>query len=223
MGILIAGVFGLALGFPSLSLSGHFLAIATIAFQTIVYLILTQWNSFTGGQFGIPVPAIGPATLFDIHTPRSFYYLTLAVTLLCVLIVWRLAASRLGTGWEAIREDELLARAIGLNTTRGKLIAFVASAAMAGAAGVLNSFHVEGVSPSDFSIWTSAIVVAMVVIGGRGTIFGPIVGAATLTLLPEVLRPMQDYRMILFGLLMILIVQFFPKGIWGLFGRPGLP
>jgi len=222
LGMACASVFGLILGFPSLRLSGHFLAITTIAFQTIVYLVLTQWTSFTGGQFGIAVPKVGATVLFGrplfaITTPYAFYYLALAAMTVSVLVAWRLASSRLGKEWQAIRDDELLARMIGIDATRDKLVAFVISAGLAGGAGVLSAYYVQGVSPNDFSIWTSATVVGMVLIGGRGTIVGAVLGAAMLTLLPEILRPIQDFRMVIFGLLMILTVQFLPRGLVSLF------
>jgi branched-chain amino acid transport system permease protein len=223
-GILFAGGFGLIVGIPALRLSGHFLAITTIAFQTIVYLVLTQWTSFTGGQFGIPVPKIGAVSvfgvrIFEVTTTRGMYFVALAVTIVSLAVAWRLGTSRIGREWLAIHDDELLARSIGLNTTAGKLMAFVASAALAGAAGVVAAYYVQGVSPTDFSIWTSATVVAMVIVGGRGSILGPIFGAGALTLLPEVLRPMRDFRLIVFGVLMILMVTFMPRGLAGLLKR----
>jgi branched-chain amino acid transport system permease protein len=224
LGVLSAGAFGLLLGIPSLRLSGHFLSITTIAFQTIVYIVLTQWTSFTGGQYGVPVPKVGTLSLFGhalfrIENVRGLYFLALAVMALAVLAAWRLAASRIGREWRAIHDDELAARAIGINVTRDKLVAFVASAALAGAAGVLVAYDLEGVSPSDFSIWTSATVVAMVIAGGRGTILGPAAGAIAFTLMPEVLRATADYKLIIFGVLMIVMVTFMPMGIAGLLQR----
>lgn len=224
-GMLVAGLFGLLLGIPSLRLRGHFLAITTIAFQTLVYLGLSQWTSFTGGQYGLSVPVVGTVQVFGLELARieeirAFYWLTLAVSVLCLFLAWRLAQSRLGREWIAIRDDETLARAIGLDATRGKLIAFVASAALAGAAGVLVAHHIRGVSPDDFAIWTSATVVAMVILGGRGTLVGPILGAAVLTAMPEVLRATADYRLIIYGGLMIVMVTVMPEGVAGWLRRP---
>ena len=143
-GAVVAGLFGLLLGIPALRLQGHFLAIVTIAFQTIVYLVISQWTSFTGGQVGLTMPNAGPVTLFGTRfsrfgSLRSYYWLTLVVAVICVFIAWRLVKSRLGREWVAIRDDETLASAVGLNTTRGKLTAFVAYAALAGIAGVLTA------------------------------------------------------------------------------------
>jgi branched-chain amino acid transport system permease protein len=224
LGVVSAGAFGLLLGIPALRLSGHFLSITSIAFQTIVYLLLTQWKSFTGGQYGLPVPKIGALSflgheLFRVESVRAFYFVALGVMAVALLAAWRLAASRIGREWRAIQDDELVARAIGINVTRDKLVAFVASAALAGAAGVLVAYDLEGVSPSDFSIWTSATVVAMVIAGGRGTIVGPAVGAVVFTLMPEVLRATADYKLIIFGVLMVVMVTFMPMGVAGLLRR----
>lgn len=219
-GILVASIFGLALGVPALRLKGHFLAIVTIAFQTIVYLSLTQWTSFTGGQVGLPVPPIEPVNLFG--TPlfsfsglRSYYWLTLAVTVVLLFIVWRVLQSRLGREWRAIRDDETLASAIGLDTTRGKLTAFIGSAALAGAAGVLTAHIIRGVTPDDFTLWISATIVAMMIIGGKGTFVGPIIGAALLTIAPEFLGKAAEYKMLLFGFLLVITITLLPEGIVG--------
>jgi branched-chain amino acid transport system permease protein len=219
-GAVVAGLAGLALGLPSLRLSGHFLAITTIAFQTIVFLTLTEWISFTGGPVGLHVSAIGPVRLFghtfaDITSVAAYYGVALALLAACLLAAWRLTQSRLGREWIAIRDDEVLAQAVGLDTTRGKLSAFVASAAMAGVAGVFIAYYLRAVSPDEFTIWTSATTVTMLILGGRGTLLGPVLGAVALTLLPEVLRPLADYRLIIYGCLMIVMVTVMPRGVVG--------
>ncbi|MCP1335130.1 branched-chain amino acid ABC transporter permease [Futiania mangrovi] len=215
-GIVVAGLFGLLLGVPSLRLAGHFLAIVTIAFQTIVYLLLGSWTGFTGGQYGIGMPRIEPFAWAGLPRHEGFYYLALLAMALAVLIGWRLAASRIGKEWVSIRDDEMLAKAVGLNTTRSKLIAFVLSAAFAGGAGVLIVYYLEGAYPQDFAIITSATIIAMVVVGGRATIIGPILGAVLFTAMPEFLRFTEDYKLIIYGLLMILAMTFLPAGLIGL-------
>ncbi|WP_420392972.1 branched-chain amino acid ABC transporter permease [Acuticoccus sp.] len=215
-GIVVAGAFGLLLGVPALRVAGHFLAIVTIAFQTIVYLLLSSWTSFTGGQYGITVPRIEPFAAFGATREAGFYWLTLVAATLAVLLAWRLATSRIGKEWQAVRDDELLARAIGLDTVRAKLVAFVASAAFAGAAGVLIVYYLEGAYPADFAILTSATIIAMMIVGGRASIVGPILGAIAFTAMPEVLRATEDYRLIIYGTLMILAMTFIPGGIVGL-------
>lgn len=219
-GAIVAGLFGLLLGIPALRLKGHFLAIVTIAFQTIVYLVISQWTSFTGGQVGLPMPNAGPVTifgvtLFEFGSLRSYYWLTLAMTALTLLVSWRLVNSRLGREWVAIRDDETLASAVGLDTTRGKLTAFVAYAALAGVAGVLTAHSLRGVTPDDYTIWISATVVAMMVVGGRGTFIGPILGAVFLAILPELLGKFAEYKMLIYGVLLVLVVTLMPEGVVG--------
>lgn len=218
-GVAVAGLFGLLLGIPSLRLAGHFLAIVTIAFQTIVFLLLGSWTDFTGGQYGIALPRIVPFEALGASRELGFYYLSLGAMALAVLIAWRLAYSRIGGEWRAVRDDELLARALGINTTRAKLVAFVASAALAGAAGVLIVYYLEGAYPQDFAIITSATILAMVVVGGRGTIVGPMLGALVFTAMPEALRFTADYKLIIYGTLMVLAMTFLPAGAVGLLRR----
>lgn len=209
-GALAAGLCGLLLGLPALRLRGHFLAIVTIAFQTIVYLALTQWQSLTGGQFGIEVkPVAGFASI------ERFYHLALAMGAVTVATAWALTHSRLGKSWRAVRDDEVLARAVGLNTTAVKLAAFVIAAAFAGAAGVLVAHHIRGVTPDDFTVLTSATIVAMVVVGGRGTVWGPLLGAVVFTALPEVLAFTASYKLIIYGFLMIVMIMVMPQGAFG--------
>jgi branched-chain amino acid transport system permease protein len=221
-GAVVAGLFGLLLGIPALRLKGHFLAIVTIAFQTIVYLVISQWTSFTGGQVGLSLPNIGPVslfgvTLFTIDSLRGYYWLTLGLTIICLVVAWRLTASRLGREWIAIRNDETLASAVGLNATRGKLTAFVASAALAGIAGVVTAHALRGVTPDDFTIWISATVVAMMVIGGRGTLIGPIIGAIFLVTMPEFLGRFAEYKTLIYGVLLVTAITLVPDGIVGRF------
>jgi branched-chain amino acid transport system permease protein len=219
-GAVVAGLFGLLLGIPALRLTGHFLAIVTIAFQTIMYLAISQWTSFTGGQVGLPVQgasklAVFGTTLFELGSLRSYYWLTLCVTTVCVLAAWRLVNSRLGKEWVAIRDDETLASAIGLNTTRGKLTAFIAYAALAGTAGVLTAHSLRGVTPDDFTIWISATVVAMMMLGGRGTFIGPIIGAVVLAVLPEFLGRYAEYKMLIYGTILVIGMTLVPEGVIG--------
>ncbi|MDF0520117.1 branched-chain amino acid ABC transporter permease [Bradyrhizobium yuanmingense] len=227
-GAIVAGSFGLILGIPALRLTGHFLAIVTIAFQTIMYLAISQWTSFTGGQVGLSLRGTDPlrifgVELFELGTLKSYYWMTLAVTAFCALIAWRLVNSRLGREWMAIRDDETLACAVGLNTTFGKLTAFVAYAALAGVAGVATAHALRGVTPDDFTIWISATVVAMMVLGGRGTFVGPIIGATVLALLPEFLGRYAEYKMLIYGIVLVVGMTFVPEGIVGRLRRSMAP
>jgi len=223
-GIIVTGLCGLLLGIPALRLKGHFLAIVTIAFQTIVYLGMVQWASFTGGQNGLAVPPVGKValfghTFFTIESLNSNYWLILLATVILVFIAARLVGSRLGREWVAVRDDEVLASAVGLNTTRAKLTAFVASAAFAGAAGVLMAHYMGNITPDDYTIWISCTVVAMMIVGGRGTFVGPILGVVLLSLLPEMLGDFARYRMLFFGILLVLAMALLPEGIAGRMGK----
>jgi branched-chain amino acid transport system permease protein len=223
---IVSAGFGALLGIPSLRLAGHFLAITTIAFQVIVTLILTQWHGLTGGTAGLTgIPAPPPirlagTTLVAFDTPQGYYYLVLVVAAAVIGAAARLARTRLGREWCAVREDELLARTMGIDTTRIKVLAFTASAAMAGTAGSLIAHYLRSIHPSEFTIWTSAEIVAMVILGGRGTLAGPILGAVVLTLLPEYLRPLQEYKLIVYGLALIVAVTFLPRGVLGALRTP---
>lgn len=209
-GTIVAGLFGLLLGLPSLRAQGHFLAIMTIAFQTVVYLILAQWTDFTGGQYGISItPIEGFGSL------SAYFYLVLAVAVLALIVIRLLTSSRFGDALRAVRDDETLARTIGMNTNAIKLIAFAISSSLAGAAGVLSAYHIRGVTPDDYTVMTSASIVTMVVLGGRGRFWGPILGAALLVLLPEFLSGLADYKHIFFGALLIAVIIVAPQGLAG--------
>ena len=214
LGMIVAGLFGFLLGLPLLRAQGHFLAIMTIAFQTIVYLVLSQWTDFTGGQYGIAVePVAGFTTL------SSYFYLVLVIAVICLIAIRFLTQSRLGNALQAIREDETLARTIGINTKVVKLVALAISSAFAGGAGVLLAYHIRGVTPDDYTVLASASIVAMVVLGGRGGFWGPILGAVLLTALPELLSILADYKHIFYGGVLILVTMFAPQGLAGKFSR----
>ena len=213
-GIMVAGCSGFLLGTPALRLRGHFLAIVTIAFQTIVVLVLAQWTSFTGGPYGL--------TLNDIPGfagTKQLYWLSFAVMVGALLLAYALAQSRLGLAWRAIGDDEILGRGNGLHTTAAKLVAFTASAALAGAAGVVAGHYVGNITPDDYSLAVSATILAMVVVGGRGTLAGPAFAAAALAVLPEFLRPLHDARLIVYGVLLVVCVCVLPNGVAGLLRR----
>jgi len=213
---LVSAAFGALLAMPALRLKGHFLAIVTIAFQTIVYLVLSQWNSFTGGQNGLSIQGASEffgVRLFRIH---HYYYLALFLAVVVLALVWLVIHSRMGREWMAIRDDETLARAVGIPAGRAKLTAFAASAGIAGASGVVYAHMMRGVTPDDFTIWLSASLVAMMIVGGKGTFFGPILGAALLTITPELLGKFAEYKMFLFGIVLVVSATVLPNGLAGL-------
>ena len=244
IGAGIACLAGAVLGAPTLRLKGDYLAIVTLGFGEIVRLFMNNLDrpvNITNGPQGINMVdnvGIGSFDLgkgFDIANTHfgsmySYYYLFLALTLLTIFICIRLENSRIGRAWMAIREDELAAKAMGINTRNIKLLAFAMGASFGGLAGGLFASFQGFVSPESFSLMESIMVLCMVVLGGMGHISGVILGAILLTLTPEVLRevitPLQrslfgrtvvdpeNLRMLLFGLALILVMLLKPAGLW---------
>ncbi len=213
----VAAIFGIRLGIPTLKLSGHYLAMATIGFGIILQLILVNEIWLTNGSDGItkiPSPSLGP---IELKTPESFFYLA-AVAL--IFFTWgaiHLKDSRVGRALMAIRENEMAAGTAGVNTTYYKIMAFSLSAGYAGFGGWLfahSSSHY--ISPDTFSFEQSVIILVMAVLGGNGSAIGSIVGATLLTLLPEVLRFLKDYYMMVYAAGIVVIMIFMPSGIAGL-------
>lgn len=233
--VLLAGGLGVLLGFPTLRLRGDYLAIVTLGFGEIIRIILGNWDSVTNGPkglSGIPSPRLGTYSLdqgapfLDFLGPLlwdqqvavwgkevNYYLLTVAYALFIALVASRLDASRLGRAWRAIREDELAARSMGIDTTRVKLLAFGIGASFAGVAGLLFA-HIQGfIDPMSFIFMESAIILCMVVLGGTGSLRGVVVGAVLLAVLPEKLRDFQDYRMLVFGMVLVVMMILRPEGL----------
>ncbi len=244
LGALLAGVAGALLGAPTLKLRGDYLAIVTLGFGEIVRIFMNNLNSpinITNGPQGItlidPV-TVGAfkfnatSTLFGITFtgPQKYYYLLVLLALFVIVVNLRLQHSRIGRAWQAIREDEIAAKAIGINTRNVKLLAFAMGASFGGIAGGIFAAMQGFVSPESFSLIESIMILAMVVLGGMGHIPGVILGAVLLSILPEALRyavvPVQkalfgqvladpeSLRMLIFGLALILVMRFKPAGLW---------
>jgi branched-chain amino acid transport system permease protein len=214
-GALSAAGFAVLLGLPTLRLRGDYFAIVTLGLGEITRIILINWDTMTGGPNGISNvgrPAIAGYTL---HTTFDFYYLILAIVLVTVFTMRRLMASRIGRAWVAIREDEIAAEAMGINTFRLKLLAFVLGSAWAGLAGVFFAAKMAFVSPESFTFLESVMILCMVVLGGMGSIPGIILGAFLLIALPETFRDFQDYRMLAFGAALVVMMVFRPQGLMG--------
>jgi branched-chain amino acid transport system permease protein len=243
LGALVAGVFGVLLGAPTLRLRGDYLAIVTLGFGEIVRIFMNNLNTpinITNGPQGIsqidPIAVAGTPLsktleLFGLRFPSVYlyYYLFLILTLLVVFVSIRLEDSRIGRAWVAIREDEIAAKACGINTRNVKLLAFAMGATFGGVAGGLFAGFQEFVSPESFGLMESIMVLCMVVLGGMGNVGGVVLGAVLLTALPEALRyigPLQqrwlggvyvepsDLRMLLFGLALVAMMLFRPAGLW---------
>jgi len=211
----MAGIFGLVLGAPVLRLRGDYLAIVTLGFGEITRIVLNNWDGLTGGPngiSGIPRPTLGPIGFEEL---TNYYFLMLIMVVLCVFVVRRLNDSRVGRAWIAIREDEVAAEAMGINTVWMKLLSFGLGAVLAGLAGVFYAAKMRFVSPESFNFLESIIILCMVVLGGMGSIPGVILGAVVLYLMPEALREFQQYRMLIFGAAMIAIMVFRPQGFIG--------
>ena len=242
-GALVACLFGVLLGAPTLKLRGDYLAIVTLGFGEIIRIFLNNLSrpvNITNGPQGIaridPFRIDGfdfsrSETLFGLtfSGPIKYYYILLAMVILVIVITIRLQNSRIGRAWEAVREDETAARAMGINTTSIKLLAFAIGASFGGLAGGMFSAIQGFISPESFVLVESIMVVSMVVLGGMGNVWGVVLGAVLLSFAPEVLRytvePVQKtlfgkslvepevIRMLLFGLAMVLIMRFRPAGL----------
>ncbi|MBE6013166.1 MAG: branched-chain amino acid ABC transporter permease [Lachnospiraceae bacterium] len=214
-----AALFGFILGLPTLRLKGDYLAIVTIGFGEIIRLVLVNWISLTRGPAGIPgipSPSIFGFVLGDnIH----FYYLLLGLAVITVFISVRLLNSRLGRGMIAVMDDEIAADAMGVNSTKLKVLAFVLGAAVAGACGSLFATFIHYVNPDNFTYMESVTILCMVVLGGVGSVPGVIAGAAILTIMPEMLRDISTYRYAIYGLLLIVMMIVRPQGMISSSGR----
>jgi branched-chain amino acid transport system permease protein len=214
-GAAMAAVFAVVLGSPTLRLRGDYFAIVTLGLGEITRIILNNWDSMTGGPNGISQvgrPALGG---YVFHTTYDFYYLILLMTVGTVFAMKRIMLSRIGRAWIAIREDEIAAEAMGINTFRLKLLAFVLGSAWAGLTGVFFAAKMAFVSPESFTFFESVMILCMVVLGGMGSIPGIILGALLLITLPEIFRDFQDYRMLAFGAALVLMMVFRPQGLLG--------
>jgi branched-chain amino acid transport system permease protein len=215
--VVVTAIFGVLIGAPTLRLRGDYLAIVTLGFGEITYILLINLDrplNITGGPSGIV--SIDPPSLLG-YAPRSnaeYYYLFLAILGLALVASKRLRASRIGWAWEAVREDELAAKAMGVNTTLAKLEAFAIGAAFAGAGGCLLASWQRSVFPDNFLFTESVNILAMVILGGMGSLPGVILGAAIIVALPEVFREFQLYRLLAFGLLLMVLMIFRPSGLF---------
>jgi len=206
---------GFLLAVPALRLRGDYLAIVTLGFGEITRLVLNNFDSLTRGPNGIS--GIAPPSFFSIHlgTLTLFYYLVFLATLATIFVTARVRSSKIGRAWIAIREDEIAASTMGINTTLYKLYAFAFGAFWAGLAGAIFAAKMRFVSPESFTFLESVLILCMVILGGLGSIPGVVVGAFILVLLPEVLREVQIYRMLALGAGLVILMVFRPQGLFG--------
>ncbi len=230
---ILAAIAGALLGFPVLRMHGDYLAIVTLGFGEIIRLVLTNWVDFTGGPNGMPAPA---PTVFGLvfarrsregqpfheffNLPYSGDYKALFIYVLLFVVVafmlrflTRLRYMPIGRSWEALREDEVACRSLGINHVNVKLSAFMLGAVTGGVAGVFFAAYQGFINPMSFNFFESVLILSIVVLGGMGSILGVIVAALALTLLPELLRDFEAYRVLLFGVLMITMMIWRPYGL----------
>jgi branched-chain amino acid transport system permease protein len=221
---LVTAFFGVLLGAPTLRLRGDYLAIVTLGFGEIVRITLNNADPITRGPNGIssiPDPVVGGWSIGEGFTvggfaiPGNGVYLYLELLLIAIVLatIYRLNDSRIGRAWVAVREDEVAAAAMGINTTVIKLLAFAAGAFFAGMAGAVNAHLLTQVSPDSYTFPISVLILAMVVLGGLGNPPGVALGAIILTFLPEKLREFSDIRFLVFGFALVLIMRFRPEGL----------
>jgi branched-chain amino acid transport system permease protein len=216
IGGAVGALFGIVLGFPILRLRGDYLAIVTLGFGLITKIFLENWETVTNGVQGIT--EIARPGLFGIEmsigeASTYTYYLMLLMALFTVFITNRLKDSRVGRAWIALREDEIACVAMGVDMAKTKLSAYAFGAFWAGLVGVIFAARNTFINPDSFTFMESAIVLSIVVLGGMGSIIGVVVAALVLILLPEYLRAFSDYRMLVFGAVMVLMMLFRPQGL----------
>jgi branched-chain amino acid transport system permease protein len=212
----LAGLlFALAIGVPSLRLSRHSFVIVTLSFTLLAQLVATNWTDLTRGAMGLP--GIPPATLFGVRVlgKAAWYYLMLGIVLATLLAFVRLIRSRLGRAILTVREDEILARSLGIPTEWVKLLAFGLSGLLGGLAGGCYAHYISFIDPSLFDFYYMENLLIMVVLGGAGTVWGVVAGAAIFTLLPELLRIHPELRTLLYGALLLIAVSAAPEGLAG--------
>ena len=211
--IVLTTLVAFLVALPMLKLSGYYLGMGTLGFGMIVFILIRQWSTVTGGDsglVGIPSLSLGPLSL---ASGKAYFYLVWAVVLMCFVICERVVDSRVGRALRAIHDGEHVAAAMGIDTSRLKVGVFVLSAIFAALAGFLYAHLVSFISPNSFDFLVSVRIVTMVVIGGMASIWGSLLGASLLTLLPEWLHVFTDYEMVVYGLILMTIMIFLPQGL----------
>lgn len=212
---LIASVLGTLLVLPAFRLRAHYVAIATLGIGEIVSQTILNWESLTNGVMGIS--RISPPDFFGWQAlfARELYWYSLALLLLVALFQWQLVRSPLGRTWRAIREDDIAAQSYGINLNRYKALVFAASAFIAGLSGAFTAHMYTFINHETFNNTTSILLLTMVILGGMGNMLGAVVGALALTALPEIFRGLVDYRYLIYGITLLLLIRFRPQGLLG--------
>jgi len=212
---LLTAVVGLLLAWPILKMSGIYLSLVTLGFSEIVRLIALNWTSLTGGPMGIksiPVPVLFS---LQIRTARSYYYIFLVLAIVFIVCTYRVIRSRVGRAWMAIREDSLAAKSLGVETSRYKALNFMYGAFWMGIAGAVYAPYVRFIDSTFFTLDEGWNILSMVIIGGQGTLLGPVLGSVIVNFLTEWLRPVGAWRMVAYALLIIAMMWWRPQGLAG--------
>ena len=213
--VVVTALFGLLLGLPALKLGGYYLAIVTLGFSEIVRLVEINWMDLTNGPLGIngiPKPAL---FVVKLSSPRAYYYMCLLLVALTILVIRNILESRVGYALGAIRGDENAAKFMGVNIFRYKIMAFMVSAGIAGLAGAFFAQYVTFIDPTSFASDQSTLVLIMVIFGGIGSLPGSVTGAVVLTLVPELLRGLMEYWMLIYGGVLVFMMLVRPEGLLG--------
>jgi len=208
-------VIGIGLGFPALRVQTIYLAFATLGFNTAVWLVMRNEEWLTGGTFGMDISAYGRPSLLGLSLEKnlSFYYFILGMTVLLAGLLWGLMRSPWGKAFTALRDNPIRAESLGINVQSYTLLSFAIGATYAGIAGALFAHLVQFIEPAPFSVGTSIMMYLMVVVGGPGYFFGPVLGAAVGVLLPEWLRFAQAWYLFVFGIMVVLLMLWLPDGL----------
>ena len=213
VGLLVAGVAAFLVGVPALKLRGYYLAMATLGFGIIVYIVFNQTQELTGGPSGLSgIPSLSLGG-FSFDSPDRLFLLIWVILGVILLLSANLVDSRLGRALRALHDSEPAAQSLGVNTSRAKLLIFVWSALYAALAGSLYAHTLNFVAPSSFTFMFSIKLVTMVIVGGMASIWGSLLGAAVLTILPELLVVFHDYEIIIFGAILMVVMIFLPRGL----------
>jgi len=224
-GIVVAALISFIVSLPSLRLHDDYFVIATFGFQMILFSIFNNWMDLTRGPLGIP--GIPQPVIFGWKVDTHLEFLELAAMFTCFayFVVWRITSSPFGRVLHAIREDEVFAKALGKNTLYFKATAFAVGAVLAAMAGSLYAHYITYIDPTSFTVMESILVISMVIIGGAGSLWGPLVGAVVLVTLPEALRFVglpssvaANLRQIFYGSLLVIMMMFRPRGLVGSYG-----
>lgn len=211
----VCTLIGVLIGFPALRVRGHYLAFVTLGFNELVILVLRNEDWLTGGPLGILNIARPSVFGYSLFEPLRFYYFCLVVLTIVSVAMWYMIRSPWGRAFKALRDNPYRAESLGLSTTTYTLLAFALGSGLAGIAGAMHAPLIEFIDPQSFGLQRSLSYVLMVMVGGRGTLVGPFIGAFIVILLPEWLRFSEDLYLIIFSIFVMLLIIYFPQGVAG--------